>query len=91
MSILYKPFGIVFSILGGLVARRVFTALWGAVDDREPPEATTEDASWRSVVAAAVLQAAVFAGVRAVIKRGGAKGFAHLTGFWPGEKHADPA
>jgi hypothetical protein len=91
MSILYKPFGIIFGILGGLVARRVFTALWGVVDDREPPEATTEEATWPQVVGAAVLQAAVFAGVRAAVNRWGAKGFAHLTGFWPGEKKPDPA
>jgi pectin methylesterase-like acyl-CoA thioesterase len=91
MKLLYKPFGLLAGILSGLLARRLFTALWGAIDDEEPPEPTTERASWPRVVGAAAVQGATFAATRAVVDRAGAKGFAHLFGVWPGEREPDRA
>jgi hypothetical protein len=90
MKLLYKPFGIVLGIIAGLIGRKLFDAAWGKIDQQEPPEATTEEAPWGKVIAAAALQGAIFAGVRAAVNRSGAKGFAHLTGVWPGEKRPDP-
>ena len=37
------------------------------------------------IVLAAMLQGAIFAAVKALIDRGGAKGFQRLTGSWPGD------
>ena len=34
---------------------------------------------------AATIQGAIFAAVKALIDRGGAKGFQRLTGSWPGD------
>jgi hypothetical protein len=90
MKLLYKPFGIVAGILGGMLARRLFSAAWGALDDAEPPKPTTERATWPRVLAAAALQGAIFRGTRAVVDRAGAKSFAHLFGIWPGERTPDP-
>ena len=39
---------------------------------------------WREVTAAAAAQGAVYGGVKALIDRAGATGFARLTGSWPG-------
>lgn len=91
MKLLYKPFGLLMGIISGLLARRLFTVLWGAIDDEEPPEPTTERASWPRVVGAAAVQGATFAATRAVVDRAGAKGFAHLFGVWPGEREPDRA
>lgn len=91
MRLIYKPFGLLVGMLGGLVARRLFTALWGAIDDEEPPEATTERASWPRVVGAAAIQGATFGATRAAIDRAGAKGFARVFGVWPGEREPDGA
>lgn len=91
MKLLYKPFGIVAGIVGGLLARRLFTAVWGLIDDEEPPEAKTERASWPRVLAAAAIQGATFSATRAVVDRAGARGFEHLFGVWPGEKNPDRA
>lgn len=83
--LVYKPFGLLVSVLGGLVAGAVFKRVWSAVaHESEAPKATDEDRSWREVVAAAAAQGAVFGGVKAVIDRAGASGFARLTGAWPG-------
>jgi hypothetical protein len=91
MKLLYKPFGLLAGIVGGLLARRLFTVVWGAIDDEEPPEPTTERASWPRVVGAAAIQGATFSAVRAAVDRGGARAFQHLFGIWPGERDPDRA
>ena len=60
------------------------------IDDEEPPEPKTEQASWRRVLAVAALQGVIFRTVRVAIDRYGAIGWRYLTGTWPGEKRPDP-
>jgi hypothetical protein len=65
---------------------QLFKGVWRALgDDREAPSAKDRDRTWREVIAAAVIQGAVFGGVKALIDRAGATGFARLTGIWPGK------
>jgi hypothetical protein len=90
MGLIYKPFGILVGILGGLLGKRLFDVAWSKLDDQEPPEATTEDTSWTRVLAAAAVQGVIFKVVRVAIDRWGAIGWRHLTGVWPGEKRPDP-
>jgi hypothetical protein len=83
--LIYKPFGLVVGVLGGLVARAFFKRVWSAVGhEEEAPKPTDEGRGWREVVLAAAAEGAVFGGVKAVIDRAGASGFAWLTGAWPG-------
>jgi hypothetical protein len=85
--LIYKPFGLIFGVLGGIVAGAVFKRVWAAVGHEEDtPNATDEDKGWGEVVVAAAVQGAVFGGVKAAVDRAGATGFAHLTGAWPGRK-----
>jgi hypothetical protein len=84
--LIYKPFGLFVSILGGILAGMVFKRVWSAVGhEEEAPKATDEDKGWGEVVVAAAAQGAVFGGVKALIDRAGATGFARLTGAWPGQ------
>ncbi|MFG2819641.1 DUF4235 domain-containing protein [Kitasatospora sp. NPDC048365] len=84
LKILYKPFGLLFGALGGVVAGAVFKRLWAVLGhEDEAPQATDQDRTWREVLLAAALQGAVFALVKAVIDRGGATGVRRLTGTWP--------
>lgn len=89
MKFIYKPFGLVFGLLAGLVASKVFSAIWGIFDKEEPPKPTTRDTSWPKVIGAAAVQGVTFKVTRAVVDRGGANGFAYLTGSWPGPKTTD--
>jgi hypothetical protein len=89
-KILYKPLGLLVSVIGGLIAGAIFKRVWTAVAREEgPPEATDATKGWPEVVAAATLQGAVFGGVKAAIDRAGAKGFASVTGAWPGQTEPD--
>jgi hypothetical protein len=84
--LLYKPFGLVFGILGGIAARAIFQRVWVAAGHEEKaPKATDERKGWGEVVVAAAAQGAVFGGVKALVDRAGATGFAWLTGAWPGQ------
>jgi hypothetical protein len=83
--LVYKPFGLIASVLGGIVAGMIFRRVWGAVGQQdEAPRATDEAKGWGEVLVAAAAQGAVFGGVKALVDRAGATGFAHLTGAWPG-------
>ena len=84
-KLIYKPFGLIVGVLGGLAARAVFKRVWSAAGhEDDAPKATDEDKGWREVVLAAAAEGAVFGGVKALIDRAGATGFAWLTGAWPG-------
>ena len=83
---LYKPFGILVSVLGGILASMAFSRLWRVVSGEEDkPSATDYDRSWGEVLTAAAMQGAVYGGVKALVDRAGAAGFARATGAWPGE------
>jgi hypothetical protein len=83
--LLYKPLGLFFSVLGGLVAGAIFKRVWKSVaSEEDAPNATDADKGWGEILAAATVQGAVFGGVKAVIDRAGATSFARLTGEWPG-------
>ncbi len=85
MKLLYKPFGIVIGVIAGILARQVFNQVWGHLDSREPPKATTQETTWGKLLGAAAVQGATFAVTKAIVNRSGAKGFHRLTGTWPGE------
>jgi hypothetical protein len=81
----YKPLGLFFSVLGGLIAGALFKRVWRAfAQESDAPQATDQNKGWGEVITAAAAQGAVFGGVKAVIDRAGATGFARLTGVWPG-------
>lgn len=86
MKLLYKPFGIVLSLLAGFAAKKVFNVVWGLFDETEPPKPTTQETSWPKVLGAAAVQGVTFKVVKAAVDRSGARGFEYLTGAWPGPK-----
>jgi Protein of unknown function (DUF4235) len=90
MKLIYKPFGIILGIIGGLIGKRVFDFVWTKIDDEDPPKPTTQEANWGKILVTAAVQGMIFKSTRAIIDRHGAKGWYYLTGAWPGEKRPDP-
>jgi len=89
MKLIYKPFGLLVSVVGGLLAGALFKRVWRALaDEDEAPRAKDRDRTWQEVVVAAAIQGAVFGGVKALVDRAGAAGFEGLTGVWPGRTKA---
>ncbi len=86
MKMLYKLVGMLVSLVAGMLAGAIFKQVWKiAAHEDEAPKATDARRGWREVLAAAALQGAIFAVVRAVVDRGTAEGTRKLTGVWPGE------
>ena len=85
MKALYQPFGLLFSVLGGVIAGALFKRMWRAVTHEDDgPDAKDLERGWGEIVAAAAVQGAIFGTVKAVVDRAGAKGFERATGTWPG-------
>lgn len=80
----YKPVGVLLGIGAGMFSGVLFKQLWKlASGEHEAPSATDEERGWGEVLAAAALQGAVFAVVKAAVDRAGATGMRRLTGRWP--------
>jgi hypothetical protein len=86
VKVLYRPFGLLVSILGGLVAGALFKQVWkrfGHEDDA--PKPSQPERSWKEVVPAAAVEGAVFGAVKAAVDRGSLKVFEKATGVWAGD------
>jgi Protein of unknown function (DUF4235) len=87
IKLLYKPVGVLVSVLGGLLAGVIFKKIWKiTAGEDQAPKATDAQRSWREVLIAAALEGATFALVKAAVDRGAAEGTRKLTGVWPGDE-----
>ena len=86
IKLLYKPLGMLFGVLGGLLASTIFKQIWKRISGEEDaPKPTESEYGWREILLAAALQGAIFALVKTAVHRGGAQGLRKLTGIWPGD------
>ena len=87
MKLLYKPFGLLLGVIGGLLAGAAFRQVWKRVGhDEDTPNATDRQRGWSEVVLAAMVEGAIFGGVKAAVDRAGASGYQRVTGVWPGDE-----
>lgn len=87
-KILYRPWGLIASLLGGLIAGQVFQHLWKLLDPQssdDPPKPLESEYRLPKILLAALIQGAVFSVTKALINRGGARAFERWTGEWPGD------
>jgi len=87
-KILYRPWGLAASLLGGLIAGEIFQQVWKQLDpdsSEDPPKPLESEYRLRKILLAAAIQGAIFTVVRALINRGGARVFERWTGEWPGD------
>lgn len=89
MKLLFAPIGIIAGLLAGMVAQKGFDRLWSVFDEEEPPEPDQRDASYPKLIAALVVEGAVFRLTKGVVDHSVRSGFARMTETWPGEKSAE--
>jgi hypothetical protein len=82
----FLPFSIGAGLVAGALSRKAFGALWGVVDDEEPPKAEHREVALPKLAAAITLEGAVFALTRGMVDHGARQLFFRLTGSWPGEE-----
>jgi hypothetical protein len=90
-KILFLPFSLVGGLVAGFVGKKVFAGIWQLVDEEEPPDPKHRRASWVKVIAALLLEGAIFRAARGIADRASRKVFSRLTGKWPGEERPEPA
>jgi hypothetical protein len=67
-KLIYRPIGLLVSVLGGILAGALFKQMWKRLSDKEdPPRAKESEYGWREVLPAAALQGALFG----LVKGGG--------------------
>jgi hypothetical protein len=89
-KVLFIPLSVLGSLLAGLLAKKVFEASWGVVDDQEPPEPENRDVPWPKLVAALALEGAIFRATRGASDHLARGAFQRATGVWPGEDRPEP-
>ena len=89
-KILFMPFSILGGVLAGVVGRKAFERVWSAIEQEEPPDPKYRDVAWQKLLAALVLEGAIFRAVRGLTDHGSRRAFSRLTGRWPGQERPDP-
>jgi len=87
-KILYRPIGLVSSLVAGVIAGSVFKQVWKHAtpgDNEDAPKALESEYGIRQILIASAVQGAIFATVKALVNRGGARMFQKATGEWPGD------
>ena len=90
MKFFFIPFSNGGGFLAGFVGKKIFEAVWGAIDDEEPPEPEHRHIEVPKLAIALALEGALFRMVRGLFDHYSRQGFLQLTGSWPGEEAPDP-
>ena len=90
MKFLFLPFSILSGLIAGLLGKKLFNSIWGAIDEEEPPDSKHLEISWGKLILAAAVQGAIFRAVKEATDHGSRRAFMSLTGSWPGEEGPEP-
>jgi hypothetical protein len=88
-KILFIPVSVISGLVAGVLGKKLFEGLWSLVDHEQPPDPKHRDVSWGKVVAALILEGAIFRAVRGVVDRASRQAFSKATGSWPGEERPE--
>jgi uncharacterized protein DUF4235 len=89
VKLLFTPVSVVAGLLAGLVGTKIFERLWGLIDDEEPPSPEHREFSWPKLIAALLIEGAIFRLVKGLTDHGARRAFAKSTGSWPGEERPE--
>lgn len=90
MKFVFAPISIVLGFVAGMIGSKIFERIWGLIDEEEPPKPEHREFSWPKLVAALVIEGAIFRLVKGLVDHGSRTSFARLTGAWPGEEAPEP-
>jgi hypothetical protein len=90
MKLLFTPFSIIAGLIAGFLSRKLFDAIWGVLDDEEPPDSEHREINVGKLALAAAIQGAVFTATRKLVDHEARRAFANATGAWPGQERPDP-
>ena len=85
-KIVYRPVGLLTSMLSGIVASQLFRLVWKKArpGDKDAPGPLETEYPLKEIFVAAAIQGAIYAVVRTAVDRQGARLYERWTGEWPG-------
>ena len=86
MKLVFTPFSVALGLLAGIVGQKIFEKLWALVDDEEAPSPQHRKFSWPKLIAALLVEGAIFRLVKGLTDHTARRAFARTTGSWPGEE-----
>ena len=89
-KLFFIPFSLVSGLIAGMIGKKVFSLVWGLIDDEEPPKAEHREVDPRKLALALAIDGAVFALVRGLVDHAARLAFARSYGEWPGEERPEP-
>jgi Protein of unknown function (DUF4235) len=90
LTAIFTPISIGIGLVAGILARKLFDALWGLADDEDAPGPKHREIDYGKLVAALLVEGAIVRLVRGFVDHGLRHGFARTTGSWPGEERPEP-
>jgi Protein of unknown function (DUF4235) len=90
MKLLFTPFSIIAGLIAGFLSKKLFDAIWGVIDDEEPPDSEHREISVGKLALAAAIQGAVFTATRKLVDHEARRAFERTVGAWPGEERPEP-
>jgi hypothetical protein len=88
MKLIFAPVGIVAGLIAGFLAQKGFERVWALIDEEDAPAPDQAQVRLPKLIAALIVEGAVFRLVKGLVDHGARSAFAKTTGRWPGE---DPA
>ena len=88
-KVFFLPISIGSGLIAGVISKKLFGLIWGAIDDQEPPQAEHREVNLVKLVAALAIQGAIFALVKGIVDHGSRHAYNRLTGEWPGEEEPE--
>lgn len=88
-KIIITPLGIVIGLIAGQISKKIFDFIWSRFSDEEAPKPDHREIGWPALIAALVVEGAIFRLTKGFVDRGTRKGFERLTGTWPGEEEPE--
>jgi hypothetical protein len=91
MKFVFTPISVILGLIAGMIGSKIFEKIWSLVDDEEPPSPEHREFSWPKLIAALIVEGAIFKLVKGLTDHGARTTFAKATGSWPGEERPEAA
>jgi Protein of unknown function (DUF4235) len=86
MKTAFTPIGLVLGLLAGQASKKIFDKVWGLVAEEEAPRPKHREIALAKLLTALVIEGAIARVVRGLVDHGSRRGWAGITGSWPGEE-----
>jgi hypothetical protein len=89
MNAIFTPIGLALGLAAGQISKKIFDFIWGLVDDEEAPRPKHREIPLLKLLIALLVEGAIARVVRGFVDHGTRRGWARVTGAWPGAERPE--